>query len=398
MKVLCIGDPHFKRKNVKDTELMTERIVELIHDRNPDFVVVMGDVLDKHETIHESPLSRATAFLRQIQNLVPTIVLVGNHDMVNNSVFLTSENPFNAMKYWDNTTIVDVPVQMNIGEHLFTFVPYVYPGRFTEALDTMYGKNQEKPGLKRLYALEGLFRSQNMKEEKEVWTERLKSVQTSKNKLETAKDPDALTIETPDYSLGDWKDSTCIFAHQEFRGCKMGAITSEIGDEWPLSNPLVVTGHIHDYDRLQSNLIITGTPLQHAFGDRSDKTVSFFTFNSDKTFEEERIDLKIPKKIMLTFRYDEIEAAELPENAEVKVIIVGNTSQIKTAAKLSKVKKWIKSGVKIAYRDVSEIDLEKRKPEEIMRYDELLVKTLEILPKEESEDLLTLFKKIVSEM
>jgi len=164
IKVLCIGDPHFKRKNVKDTDKMTEKVVELIKTQKPDFVVVLGDVLDKHETIHESPLSRATTFLRKIQDLVPMVVLVGNHDMVNNSVFLTSENPFNAMKYWNNTIIVDVPVQIERGGHLFTFVPYVYPGRFMEAIDTLYGENQGPVGLKRLSALSSLFLSQKLKE------------------------------------------------------------------------------------------------------------------------------------------------------------------------------------------------------------------------------------------
>jgi len=67
---------------------------------------------------------------------------------------------------------------------------------------------------------------------------------------------------------------------------------------------------------------------------------------------------------MLSVKYDNIEDTEIPENCEVKVIIVGNTSQIKTATKLTK--EWIKMGVKIAYRDVSGIDLEKQKPEEIL--------------------------------
>lgn len=393
--VLCIGDPHFKRKNVRDTDKMTEGVVDIIKTRNPDFVVVLGDVLDKHETIHESPLSRATTFLRVIQNLVPTVVLVGNHDMVNNSVFLTSENPFNAMKYWNNTTIVDVPVQINVKDHLFTFVPYVYPGRFMEAVETMYGLNKEPVSVKRLSALSSLFSSQHMEDNDVKWDIFLDKISEIREVVENGKEE---ILETPDYSLGEWKDSACIFAHQEFRGCKMGAITSEVGDKWPLSNPLVVTGHIHDYDKLQDNLIIVGTPLQHAFGDRSDKTVSFFTFNPDKTFTEERIDLKIPKKVMITVKYDDIESTEVPENAEVKIIIVGNTSQITTAAKLTKVKGWVKSGIKVAYRDVSEIDLERQKPEEILRYDELLVKTLKNLPPKESEPLLSLFKIVVSDI
>lgn len=63
-----------------------------------------------------------------------------------------------------------------------------------------------------------------------------------------------------------------IFAHQEFRNAKLGAFLSETGDEWPVTNPYVVSGHIHQYDLLQPNLLYVGTPLQLAFAD-SDKKV-----------------------------------------------------------------------------------------------------------------------------
>jgi len=202
----------------------------------------------------------------------------------------------------------------------------------------------------------------------------------------------------PDRSIGDWKKSTCIFAHQEFKGAKMGAIISEEGDPWSLDLPLVISGHIHDYDHLQTNIIYTGTPIQHAFGDRSDKTVSWFTFNGSGGFHEERINLKLPKKIIIRVPYDQIEDTSLPENTEIKVIVIGNTSQIKTAAKLTKIKNWIKEGVKVVYRDISEIDLEQQKDIVPVRYEDLIVQTISSLPKDESAPLLKLFHYISSEI
>ena len=80
--------------------------------------------------------------------------------------------------------------------------------------------------------------------------------------------------------IGDIKDYKCIFAHQEFYGAKMGAIISKDGDKWPLHNPLVVSGHIHDYQRPQENIIYIGTPMQHAFGDNTKKTISILTINN----------------------------------------------------------------------------------------------------------------------
>lgn len=395
INVLCIGDPHFKVKNSKETDALEESLTKLLADRKPDFIVVLGDVLDRHEIIKESPLSRCTRLLKKLEDVAPTYLVVGNHDRPNNSVFLTKEHPFNAFRYWKNITVADIPIQIQVKGRLFTFVPYVFPGRFEEAIDTMYGIHKDTLDFKRLSALNQFFCAMISKFEKDHPEE----TKRYRKLLEIVDDSIARqTYEhTPDYSLGDWKDSTCIFAHQEFKGAKMGAIISEDGDPWSLDKPLVVSGHIHNYDHLQNNIIYTGTPIQHAFGDRADKTVSWLTFGKDKSFTEERIDLGIPKKVMLAVNYEDIEDTTLPENAEVKVIVVGNTSQIKTAGKLSKIKKWLKQGVKVAYRDISEIDLEKREPEIVMCYEDLLVKTLEELPEEESKPLLSLFRSICME-
>ncbi len=53
-----------------------------------------------------------------------------------------------------------------------------------------------------------------------------------------------------------WKNVNCIFAHQEFYGCKMGAIESIEGDKWDHSFPLVIRGHIHSEQRPQKNIFI----------------------------------------------------------------------------------------------------------------------------------------------
>ena len=99
-----------------------------------------------------------------------TYILVGNHDYISNTQFLTTNHWMNAMKEWKNVVIVDKVIQQNINDLSFVFVPYVFPGRFQEALNTIH--------------IDGI------------------------NKI------------------------SCIFAHQEFKGCKLGAILSDIGDVW----------------------------------------------------------------------------------------------------------------------------------------------------------------------
>jgi DNA repair exonuclease SbcCD nuclease subunit len=88
-----------------------------------------------------------------------------------------------------------------------------------------------------------------------------------------------------------------IFAHQEVRGAKLGALVSEIEEDWPLEAPLVISGHIHEYQEVQKNWIYPGTPFTHAFGDSNDKAVMLVSFKDDAWIYE-RLNLKLPGKIL----------------------------------------------------------------------------------------------------
>ena len=132
-------------------------------------------------------------------------------------------------KKWENLVIVDKVIHIEIDDKLFTLLPYVPNGRFIEALDT----NTEK----------------------------------------------------------DWTKSNCIFAHQEFVGCKMGHIISEQGDVWDNSYPQIVSGHIHSRQFVQDNIYYPGAALQHAFGESEKNVIAVLQFDS----KYENIDWK--KKI-----------------------------------------------------------------------------------------------------
>jgi len=294
VSALVIGDPHFKVSNIRDTDGMVEAIINTAKERRPDFIVVLGDVLDRHETIHVSPLTRAVNFLGRLMQIAPTYLLIGNHDLKNNRQFLSDEHPFAALKFWDTSdsptkrmTVVDNTTIATIKGHTFLFVPYVPPGRFEEALDKCPG----------------------------------------------------------------WKSATCIFGHQEFRGCQMGAIISTEGDEWPLTYPYVVTGHIHDYQEPQVNILYTGTPIQHAFGDRHDKTISYLTYHSPSTRDHDRIDLGLPRKHIVRLTCSEVSTYVPNTNCELKIVIRGTAGEIKAIMKHPNIDLWKKAGYKIAYKD-----------------------------------------------
>jgi DNA repair exonuclease SbcCD nuclease subunit len=266
---------------------MCNQTLDLLNIHQPNAVVCLGDVLDRHETIHVGPLLRSIQFFESIAQNYKLYILIGNHDRPSNQVFMTDEHPFTALKLWKNTTIVDKTCIDQIEGISFAFVPYVPPGRFMEALEGV--------------------------------------------------------------DIGAMR---AIFAHQEFYGAKMGATESLVGDKWDESFPLVISGHIHDYDQLQNNIIYTGTPIQHAYGDREDKGVFMFRFGY--TVESEMLDLKIPKKKIVRVKASNIASLKsLDSSSHYKIVITGTPEEIKSLKLGPYVSKLAK--YKLAYKTVSTI-------------------------------------------
>ena len=305
VSILCIGDPHFKIDNVIETELMVSKILLYVGKIKPDFVVVLGDILDRHESIHVSPLTRSINFLFKLKQLCYTFVLIGNHDLKNNRQFLSDEHPFTSLKYWEGIKIVDFTTEFVCKNERFIFVPYVQPGRFSEAL----------------------------------------------SKIES------------------FQNAKCIFAHQEFKGCKMGALISTEGDEWDIKNPFVVSGHIHDFQTPQTNILYTGTPIQHSFGDNHQKTISHFIFN-DNDKVHERIDLKLPRKMIVRLNVDEVSTYIPDKNSQIKIIISGSVAEIKGIKEHQNIKDWRKQNFKICFKESSKNIETEFKPK--IKYSQLL--------------------------
>lgn len=286
MKILVIGDMHYKITNAPETEEFTEKVIAYILKVKPDIIVILGDVLDRHEKIDLLPFTRATKFLENCANFTKTFILIGNHDVINNSVYLSKEHAFGAHKHIENLIIVDDILR----EGDLIFVPYVYPGRFMETLN----------------------------------------------------------------HLDNWKTSRVIFAHQEFTGAKMGAVVST-AEEWPKNNPLIISGHIHDYQEIQTNLIYTGACIQHAFNDNEDKSISLLTI--DKEIKHERVFLDCKKKKIVHLNPESLKTYVPEKNVNLKIIISGTTGELKPLEKSIKVRELRKQGIKVHFRSV--VDKEK---------------------------------------
>lgn len=292
LRVLIVGDLHFKASTSTQNLEMSRQILD-IAKKDIDFAVVLGDTLDTHANIHMTPLVNSVDFLRKLQDLTKLYLLIGNHDLLNNKSFLKENiHPFSALKYWNNTEVIDTTKWITFKNYHFTMVPYVEPGRFKEALTLV-----------------------------------------------------------PQY-----KDSICLFCHQEFIGAQMGSFTSVDGDVWDEDEPYVISGHIHEYQKLQNNILYTGVPVQQSFGDKDNKFIAILTIK-DKIINHEncyfeKIKLSMPIKKIIHLNYKEVSKYKLDETIEAKIIITCTLTESKTLMKNPKIIGWKKNGVIVIYKDI----------------------------------------------
>lgn len=235
MRILAIGDPHFMVSNLDTVKIFIKKVKKLIEEQNPDLVVVLGDLLHTHEKIHSSVLRYATRFLREISEIVPVYLIIGNHDATNNQIFLNNNHAFNSFKNWENLTVCD-RVKEFIGEKKLIFCPYVPPGRFREALDTFPG-----------------------------W-------------------------ETADLIFAHQEFKGCSFNP---------VAVSEHGDEWSDDLPMVVSGHIHNEQWVGDNIYYPGSSMQHAFGETPNKTVIMINFSKGPKFKKFGLGMRPKKIVYL---------------------------------------------------------------------------------------------------
>jgi metallophosphoesterase superfamily enzyme len=133
MKILCIGDIHYRNASVIENDLLSKKIKEQIKKTSPDLVVFLGDLLHNHGTTYVQPFNQVTDLLYDVGQLCETMVIVGNHDYINNSQFLTSNHFLTPFKRFQGVTVVDTVIKK--GD--FIFAPYVPPDRLVEALNTV---------------------------------------------------------------------------------------------------------------------------------------------------------------------------------------------------------------------------------------------------------------------
>lgn len=296
LRILLIGDLHIQPSTVPDFRKFKEEFFEKLEELKPDLVIQLGDILHTHQTVHITCLCEAVEFLQEVvRRKYRMILLIGNHDRLNNSDFQSDFHAFTAIKNTEDTQliIVNKTREVFIMGHRLICAPYVSPGRFMEALSTV-----DNP-------LQG---------------------------------------------------TSCFFAHQEFLHAKMGIIESEHGDPWDVSYPPCYSGHVHDFDQLQSNLVYTGTPYMTSFGELDGKGLMLLTIEESGEYTHQRIPLSVSnskKKIHWTTK-DILERKKVPvefEKYQIKIIINGLNTEKKAICSNNYYKELSKK-YKISYKGI----------------------------------------------
>lgn len=293
--VVVVGDLHFKKDTPTISDLVIHKITEEIEKIKPDIVVFLGDILDTHEKIDLKTQNRAIKFIKHIAaKNIQVFVIIGNHERPDGTSFLTEDSSLYCLKGLPNIHVADrvLDLKWEIEGHKdkvrFVFAPYVPPGKFHEALDTL--------------------------EEK-------------------------VMSSTP---------PACIFCHQEFKGCQIGGYKSKGGDEWPETNPLIISGHIHTFQILQNNIVYAGTPYQQSWSDESEKGIILAEFLPGKNPRINMLKLDIRRKKSIKLKPSEVDAFVPPPNTDLQIDIVGSSSEIKALGETGIITKMRSRGISVS--------------------------------------------------
>jgi DNA repair exonuclease SbcCD nuclease subunit len=161
--------------------------------------------------------------------------------------------------------------------------------------------------------------------------------------------PNGRFVEAIETVTKSWKDFDCVFAHQEIKGCKMGAITSIDGDLWENEWPMLISGHIHGRQNIGNNVLYPGSVINHAYSS-DNQGVSEFTFQGSN-FEEYRIDLKLEKKKTIHKNISDVDVDKIKLlDKHCRLTLDGEMKDITSFKKSQTYQSLIKKGVKVVFQ------------------------------------------------
>lgn len=285
---LVIGDPHLLENDIPRSKLLVSECLRVAQETSPSYIVILGDVLDRHNRYDSQSFHLMCDFLRDCAKIASTYVIVGNHDRPNNSDFLSDYSPFYPMHEWKlPIVVVDKPkILLCENGEKFAFLPYVLPNRVSEML-----------------------------------------------------------------SLIDRENVIASFGHVDVLGAQISrTITCQSGYEWTAKDGYYIGGHNHEKHWVNEFIFYTGTPCQRKFGESEDKGLHLISFPEGK-ISCQKIALNIPFKRTLSVKFCDIGSTEIPNDGNIyRVEIFGLSSELALLSTHPIITIWKAAGVKIIPR------------------------------------------------
>lgn len=351
LRVLALGDAHFTKNNILQVEEYLKSLSEYLdaHESEIDIVISMGDVLHTMSRLDIPPLNLAVKYFRLFHKK-PLYLIVGNHDMISNWVFLTEDHWLNAIKYWPNVKVIDNVLVEKIKGCRIVFCPYVPDGRMIEALNTR---------------------------------------------------------------KGEWEDSDAIFSHVSIKGANTGNMIMKDCDEWKSEYPPLISGHIHLPQKIGSNMYYTGSIMQVTTDEPPNKRIFSINIQpqsvgSINNLTVNEIDLHLQRRERLYVEMEDIEDFKMPAEQNVKYTLYlrANRDDFRTFLKGATYQRILKlpqldrgeESIKFIARKEEINDSKQRvkslQGTQVKRFDDLLRQSIE----EENDPLLTsLYNHIVND-
>lgn len=302
--------------------------IEKIHTwlKNKDACILLGDIQHKFKTVDREAQSLVSKLFKTITSYCKLYVLVGNHDYDNGSQYLTENHTLVPFKEWPRVEIIDKPRVVDLSP---TTKILLCP-----------------------YVPKGRF-------------------------MEAIQDIDLESIDM-------------VFAHQEFKGGKMGSIICEDGDDWSDALPPVISGHLHSKHKVGSKINYIGMPYDLGWDESEKRFVAHVEFG-ETSLKINYIPTEMPRKIIVRLDYkDALEWVQPDDGSYYKLKVICSKEEFKQVVKTKKDVKVIHVSI-----DEKKVDsfLEKKRVEagKSDKYSNIF----DNLIQKESENVVNLYKKVI---
>jgi predicted phosphodiesterase len=212
MNILIVGDAHFSEKNILDLKIVEKEILSMIANvPELDMIVGLGDWMNDFGKISLKSYTACHEFIMNLSKRCKKFVmLIGNHDRVNNQHDPENMHIFTSLKLLPNMLVVDEPIVWEQNGVKFGALPYLPPHDFYKLTPAEF--------------FDGSIR--------------------------------------------------LCFSHQEFKGCLLNKNNvSKDGSEIREMLPTMISGHIHGRHNI-GRVYYPGTPYQQNFSEDPDKSVT----------------------------------------------------------------------------------------------------------------------------